>query len=295
VGYVGSKSTHLTNPYDVNPPIYNPALTQQQNLNTRDARRRMKQFTNLYVLGSGMNSNYNGFQVSFNKRFSHGLTLQTSYTWAKALDYVSNNSSIDQQGVFHNPFNLRAFRGPSDWSTPHRFVESFVYRLPDPGKSVGSPILSAIARNWALTGIITLQAGLPFTITTGADVVAGAGRAHGQQIGEVVLSGQSRGDQIAHYFNTKNIIAAPNNTWGNMGRNSLLGPGRINLDTAIYRDIQLPFRENTKLTFRFEAFNAPNRPNLGQPDASVGSSTFGVIQSTRGDLRILQFALKMAF
>jgi len=80
-----------------------------------------------------------------------------------------------------------------------------------------------------------------------------------------------------------------------MGRNSMRGPGYANLDTAIFREIGLPFREATKLSVRFEAFNALNRPNLSTPNGSVGSVTFGTITSTAGDPRILQFALKLAF
>lgn len=297
VGYVGSKSTHLPSAYDANAPIYNTALTLAQNVSTTNTTRRpMKQFTNLWLLSTGFNSNYNALQVSFNKRFGHGLTLLTSYTWSKSLDYASNGGSISEMNnEIQNPFNPRAFYGPSDWNVPHRFVESFVYRLPDPGKSVRSSVLSALTRNWALTGILTLQSGFPFTVTTSTDATAGAGKAHGLQIGPVELSGRSRGQQIAQYFNTANVLAAKPGTWGNMGRNSLQGPGYANLDTAIYREIKLPFREAMRMSLRFEAFNALNRPNLANPNAAFGSITFGQITSTAGDPRILQFAMKLAF
>ena len=303
--YIGSRSNHLEGTYNINPPIYKPSLTLLQNQATEDTTRRaMKQFTDLFVLCSCLPSNYNALQVSFNKRFRNGLTLLTNWSWSKAMDYISDGTDIQTMSggsnaplsaYIRNPSNPLSYRGPADWDTPQRFVESFVYRLPDPGKRLGLGIVSAVARNWSLTGILVLQSGRPFSVTTSADVLAGAGAAMGEQIGPLVLSGQSRGRQIAQYFNAANVIAAATDTYGNMGRNSIRGPNFRNLDTSIYRQIDLPFRESMKLTVRFEAFNVTNRVNLSNPSASVGGSNFDAITSTQNDPRILQFAVKFAF
>jgi hypothetical protein len=80
-----------------------------------------------------------------------------------------------------------------------------------------------------------------------------------------------------------------------MGRNVLQGPGFLNLDSAVYRQVDLPWRDSMKLMLRFEAFNATNRVNLANPSGSLGSSSFGTISSTASDPRILQMALKVLF
>lgn len=303
--YVGNRGNHLEGTYNINPPIYNKSLTLAQNQSTEDTTRRsMKQFTDLFILCTCLPSNYNSLQVSFNKRFSNGLTLLTNWSWSRAMDYISDGTDIQTMSggsnaplsaYLRNPSNPLAYRGPADWDMKYRFVESFVYRLPDPGKRLNSRVLSAVARDWSLTGNVILQTGRPFSVTTSADVLAGAGAAMGQQIGPLVLSGQSRGQQVAQYFNTANVVAAATDTYGNMGRNVLRGPNFMNLDTSIYRQISLPMRESMKLMLRFEAFNATNRVNLSNPSASVGGSNFGAITSTQSDPRILQFALKLTF
>jgi hypothetical protein len=304
VAYVGSRTNHLNGTYDVNLPVYNTALTLQQNQATEDTTRRpMKGETNLFVLCTCLPSDYNAVQVSFNKRFSRGLTLLTNYSFSRANDYISDGLDIQtlsgggtpQNTDLWDPTQPRRYRGPSDWNMPHRFVESAVYQLPRITQSGAMRPLAILANGWTISGNFILQSGRPYSITTSADVLAGAGQATAVQTGPLTLSGRSHAQQAAKYFNTANVSAAPANSHGNMGRNVLQGPNFLNLDTAVYRKVDLPWRDSMKLMFRLEAFNATNHVNLSNPNGSVGSSSFGQISSTASDPRILQLAMKLLF
>jgi hypothetical protein len=176
-------------------------------------------------------------------------------------------------------------------------VTSFVWNLPDPGKRAGSPVLSAIAGNWQMSGIVTLQSGRPFSINSSGDRSAGAaGKSeYGDLVGYLTLTGGSRGQQIARYFDTTAVAQARAGTYGTLGRKILRGPNFKNADLSISRVFPLKLRESARLMFRSEFFNAFNRVNLGLPNGTIGNSNFGRITSTDGGPRILQFSVKVEF
>jgi hypothetical protein len=294
--YVGTKGTHLWGDYDANAPIYNPALTLTANRQAVQQRRPRQQYQGLDLLFAGLNQSYNSLQVSVNKRFSRGLSNQLSYTWSKNLDYLSSNAQITSNGIA-DPFNFFQFRGPADFDRRHRFVDSVVYEIPDAGRALNSRVVSAIVGNWQTSGIVTLQSGSPFSITSSNDAMASAGTAMGTLIGPLQLdASRSRGARIAQYFNTSAVQQADPGTYGTLGRNVLVGPGYVNTDVSLSRNVPLRFLgENGRLTFRAEAFNVFNHPNLANPGNKLASATFGKITSVSAPPRIMQFSLKVIF
>jgi len=297
VGYVGTKATHLMADYDQNAPRYDFTQSLNQNLSDIDARRPRQDYQGIYTLFTGLNQMYNSLQTSINKRFSHGFTVLASYTFSKNIDYNSRNNNV-LDNVIPNPFNFFFTRGIADNDHPHRFVTSFVWDLPRPGKATGSRVLGAIADNWQASGIVTLQSGRPFSIISSQDraAVNGPNNAFADLVGNLSLpSGRSRGEQIARYFNTDAVTQAAPGTFGNLGRNVLRGPKYANSDLSVSRSIRLRFREAAKLSFRGEFFNLFNRPQLSIPNRTVGPSTLGTITTVDGDARILQFGLKVEF
>ena len=172
-----------------------------------------------------MNQIYNSGLVSLNKRFSRGFSILTSYTWSKNIDYNSTNNNMEDSTIT-DPFHFNHSRGLADSDHPQRFVGSFVWELPDPGKPTGSKLLSAVLGNWQMSGIITLQSGRPFTVYSSGDRRAGGaqgpqGEPFADQAGSLTLTGGSRGQQIARYFNTSAVAQAIPGTFGNLGRNIL--------------------------------------------------------------------------
>jgi hypothetical protein len=299
VGYVGAKTTHLMVGYDQNARIYNYSQTLSQNQNTIDQRRPRPEYENIYTMGNPLGQNYNELQASINKRFSRGFSVLGSYTLSKNIGYVSTNNDTEDNLIL-DPFNFGRTRGLADSDHTHRFVGSFVWDLPDAGKATHSRAASAILGNWQLSGIVTSQSGSPFSIYSSGDIMAGAAfGAHdspfGTQIGDLSLTGGSRGQQVAKYFNTAAVMQATPGRYGTLGRNILRGPTLQNTDMSVSRAFPLGFREGAKLWFRSEFFNLFNRPQLNLPNAVIGNATFGRITTTIGDPRILQFSLKVEF
>jgi len=105
-------------------------------------------------------------------------------------------------------------------------------------------------------------------------------------------TGGSRGERIASWFTTNCFGVPADNTFGNAGRNTLIGPGTVNVDFGAHRMIAI--RENLRLQLRGEFFNAFNHTQLNNPDTTVSDSTFGRITSARSP-RTVQLALKLAF
>ncbi len=299
LAYVGTKTTHLMIGVDQNAPIYDFSKSLSQNEDTIDQRRPRQQYENIFTMATPLGQFYNSLQASVNKRFGRGFSILASYTFSKNIDYSSVNNDTEDN-IILNPFNFGYARGLADNDHTHRFVGSFVWDLPDPGKTSGSKLLGAVFGNWQLGGIITLQSGGPFSIYSSGDRTAGAagdqGDAFADLTGNLSLGGgRSRGAQIAEYFNTSAVDQAVAGTYGTLGRNVLRGPNYKNVDMSVSRAFPLHFREGAKLSFRSEFFNLLNRPQLGMPDNTIGHDTFGQITDTAGDPRILQFSLKVEF
>jgi hypothetical protein len=297
VGYVGTKGTNLKADYDQNAPIYNPSLTLAQNRAIIDARRPIRGYQTISRFFHGLNSTYHALQVSLDKRYSHGVTVLTSYTWSKTLDYYSVNGYSG--GRISNPFNFFFARSVADQHRPHRLVTSFVWDLPAMSAVQRSRPAKAILGDWKLSGIATFQSGRPFTIGATNDPVAGAGTARADLLGSgnpVLDTGRSKGQKLDAYFDRLRFQNPAPNTYGTLGRNALSGPGYANIDASLSKAFRLPFLgEAGQGQFRFEGFNILNATHLSLPTTGLTNVNFGRILFTDGDARILQGSLKLGF
>jgi hypothetical protein len=236
-------------------------------------------------------STYNGLSGKLEKRFSSGLQFLAAYTFSKNLDY--GGSAASGGGSVGNPqtvTNLTAGRGPSGFDVKHRFVGSFLYELPfGKGKRwANSGPITWLAGGWAVTGITTLSTGRPYSVSLATGVNNGA-PSWPNRIGPGTLSNPDR--QL--WFNPADFVAPPANTYGNVARGALYGPGQRSLDASFVKNTRI--RERFNIQFRLDTFNLSNTPFFGFPNASIGSPTVGQITTTNGDNRDLQFALKFEF
>ena len=281
--YLGSKGTHLNYNNDINAPLPSPSATADN----EDDRRPYQQFVQLTQDTSGANSIYNALQLSVEKRFSHGFTLSANYTWSKSIDPVSYSTDLDTINII-NPFNLNAYRGVSDFNVPHRFVLNYLWQLPSPKPG----LLRTVLGGWETSAIWTLQSGFPLNISSGNDTSFSLPAVGNDQAQQLCTPHYTQADRIASWFDTSCYGVPADNTFGNVGRNTLIGPGTFNVDLGAHKVFTL--RENLRLQLRGEFFNTFNHTQLNNPDTTVSDSTFGRITSARSP-RIAQVALKLTF
>ena len=261
--------------------------------------RPNQQFQQINLTEGIGNSHYNALQVEFNHRQGHGLTLQGSYTFSKTLGLV------EPAGTPSDLFNYQVDRGRMDSDIRQLFIANMDYQLPI-GRNhslASSGIAEKIAGGWSLSTIITARSGQPFSVLAGSDVNRdGNTTDRATLIGGTLNAIYNRGGNRTTFLLpscsgadtsscAQSIIAPAGGTL--LPRNSFNGPSFVNVDIGVHRMFDIT--ERFKVEFRGESFNIFNHPNMGQPVNSIVSPVFGTIQSTAGNSRQLQFALKVFF
>lgn len=285
VAYVGSQTAHLSYNTDLNPPVYSEEATED-NL---QARRTYADFSTSIQDQSNGTSSYHSLQISLNQKSWHGLTYDANYTWARSIDWNSYATDLDGVSII-NPWKPSAYRGVSDFNVPHRFVFSGTWKLPVALQGKAARLL---LNDWIASGILTVQSGQPLDIASGDDnSLTGIGNDQADQVSKPHYISGSRQKKIAEWFTTDSFTVNAVGTFGNTGRNTLIGPGAFNTDFGLRKAIRL--RENLNLSFRGDAFNLFNRVLLDNPGTTVDSGGFGKITGA-GDPRILQLSVKAEF
>jgi hypothetical protein len=286
VSYIGNVGRKLPEWFQYNPAVYGPGAT----LANQEQRRRYStgQVASMIRIENGGNSSYNALAVSMRKRFTRSFLFDVDYTFARSLD----EQSVPTAATIQNPDNRRADWGLSDFQRKHVFAASWVWEMPRwrNGGFVGNHIIGG----WQLSGIWTMYSGAPFTVTSGRDnSLTAVGFDRPNVLGNPVLdSGRSHNQQVAQYFGTTMFAANLPGQYGNTGRNSLIGPGLVNVDAGLFKLI--PIQEKMHFEFRAEFFNLLNHANFSNPTATLISPTFGRILSA-GTARQIQLALKFVF
>jgi hypothetical protein len=296
LAYVGSQSRHQTETIELNPAVYTPG----SKLGT-DARRI---FTGFASIGQGtqdLSGNYNSLQVSAQRRMQT-FTILGNYTFSKALDDVPNgqgNAGIASQSVstlpYTNPLRHQFDHGRSDFDRRHIATVSYVWDLPRlQGHNF---LLRELIGGWQTTGIVRRQSGQGLTALAGSDrSQTGLGTDRANQISPNVYGGSACGaiNPCISYLNPAAFATVPLGTAGNVSKGAFDGPSLITWDVGALKNFALSPGDRFSLQFHAEFFNALNHTNLGNPNLSVSTSTFGTIQGS-GDPRIGQLALKLLF
>ncbi|HYP06612.1 MAG TPA: TonB-dependent receptor, partial [Bryobacteraceae bacterium] len=304
VGYNGAQHRRLQNLVNANGPI--PGTTANG-----AGRTPYPEYAGgiQYLIGTGT-GNYNGLGVKLSQRYSGGLTTLLSYTWSRAMDTGSaiRGSSNDQ--FAQDPRCLDCEYGPSTFNTPHRFVASVQYELPigrGKGLNVENGVLNAIVGGWQIAGIYTQQSGRPLNTNgwnaAGQVVVPENNRLNATGLDPYLPEEQRirpAGQTGINYLNPAGFAPPAPGTFGNAGRNALIGPSTWNADLSMLKNFRIT--EGHSLQFRYETFNTFNHPQWGSPNVTawnanttVAPANFGRITSTANDMRQMQFALKYIF
>lgn len=254
------------------------------------------------------NASYNGLLLSLQHRLSHGLSILSNYTWSHCLDEGEIAQDIGDSS--QDPANPKGDWGNCGFDRRQIANLSLVAEMP----KFTSSWMQRLLGNWSSSGIFTAATGGYLNVTDGSDVslvglggvpgTGGTGNDRPNQVGDPFTAGTissnptcvgpSKVHTSLHWFNPCAYEKQAPLMFGNTARNSLLGPGRWNLDAAVWRTF--PLTERYKMDFRAEAFNLFNHPQFGNPATTLSNtSTLGRITTTSYGPRILQVALKFTF
>jgi hypothetical protein len=294
VGYQGSSAHHLLGALQGNAAIYNPALTQKQNVSNYNVRRPMGAYYQSLLLDQDSGtSNYNAMVVSLQRQLGKQLTFLAGFRWSRCMSTADPTSF--NSGQYSTPIRSRDY-GKCSYDVRDQVKGSAVWQMPDVRLHAG--LLDSFLSKWEANGILTLYTGQPFTVLSGVDnSTSGIGLDRADQIGNPYYSGsRSHAQKAAAFFNKNAFQANALGTYGDTPRDFLIGPGYEDLDLSISKTFPLPIGslEGQRLQFRAEAFNLANRVNFSNPASTISSKSAGYITSA-SDPRILQFALKYMF
>jgi outer membrane receptor protein involved in Fe transport len=318
LAYVGNKGTHTFAgggpAYGANEPTvvgYNPNLP-----NNGIARDQRRPFFNLYgwtqgidYFGNDADNHFNSLQATVEKRFSGGLSFQSSYTFQHATNYDSNYYNIDRKIAF----------GPNDDYRNHMFILTEVYELPfGHGKKWATDVGRAgdlLIGGWSVNTATNFGSGLPFTPglnNCGPEIDVGPCK---PDLLGTIKNGTRSGhpDVGGYWFQTSSTSLGANvcggaapitsgpwgqpgcDAFGDIGRNAMRGPKFFNTDFSLFKTFSVT--ERFKTQFQFQAFNVFNHVNLDRPDGCVDCSNGGRITGLAfgSTMRRLQFGLKASF
>ena len=288
VGYVGKLGRKMMVGLASNPAVFTPAAT----LSNVNQRRILQGYGNNTVISSLANSSYQGLQIEATKRYSKSFSLQGAYTFSRSIDM---SSAAGVGAGTPNVFDLSTEMGLSGFHAKHIASFSWIWDLPRLKDQ--HALLRGTVGGWQVNGLISAQSGNPLNVVTGTDIaLSGTPNQRPDVIGEHRLSGdRPRAEKIMAWFNNAAFAQPAKGTYGNVGRNALLGPASQNANLALFKTFDMPGREGLRLQFRSEFFSVLNTPNFGNPNAQVSAGTrMGRITSA-GGARVIQFALKVLF
>jgi hypothetical protein len=248
---------------------------------------------------------YHAMQIQVTRRMRKGVQAGASYTFAKTLDTGTSSLTSDTftntvQQLFFDP---KGSRGPSDFDMRHNFTANYIWEVPGPKSSAS--LLNWVASGWQWGGLLRASSGTPFTPQIGGDPVGMLSSSTFDRP-DVVKGSGCDGSLVTgdprHYINTACFaFPAPVTRFGNAGRNILTGPALVNVDTSLFKNMNLS--EKIHLQFRAELFNVLNHANFAPPvqNASLFGAnaspvaTAGLITSTLTTSRQVQFGLKLGW
>ncbi len=303
IGYIGSEGKHLRIERNINQYGYASGVATRPypTLSAASTIRPGAGLGNIGYVDSSSLSNYNALWLTVRKALSHGVQVNSTYTWSKSQDL----NSLGSQGGYtlQNNFNPQGDYGLSDFDARNHFVFSGTWNLPLHG--------GRLAEGWLLANITQLQSGNPMNVVTTSTyngvsgtirpTLVGAystGRGATQANGNVLFI---KGSGCATLTASCAFYAQPGG-FGTLRRNALAGPGFADSDVSLEKTTRIA--EQAALVLRVDAFDMLNHVNFANPNLTAtgaSTSTFGQISTTRtavvdaGSSRQLQFAMRFEF
>jgi hypothetical protein len=308
VAYAGSRGRNLLRNGDMNlatPQI----LPDGQPFFAANLPRRNPNFGSIDLKRTDGDSWYNALQLKSRSRIGSAFQLQASYTFSRSIDNTSGSVFTDALGsipIVWDPSFPNLDRGLSDFHRKHNFVGNFTWELPFGRGQDG--FAGAAFGGWNMSGILTMQSGNPFTPGIQSNWSRNQNRRPGidrPSVGpgctaeNMILGGPDQ------YFDPQCLVLPPIGTFGNLGRNALIGPGLSTVDLSVHKGFRIkPLGEGGKLQLQADFFNVLNKANFNLPARVVFAgvtptenrvSTAGRISSTTTSARQIQLGLRLSW
>ncbi len=243
----------------------------------------------------GADSDYNGLQVRVQRRFTRGMMINGTYTFAKSFDDASSIGGGGQVIVQDNG-DLAAERGLSSFDVRHQFRANYTYELPfgDRKRWGTHGWEKSVLADWRFSGSFTASTGTPFTarvFSGGCSVLGGTFAERADQMGDPILPAGER--TIARWFNTA-AFAVPSGCIGDAARNSITGPGQFQWNASLAKTIPLGRDGLRRVDLRLDTTNLSNHVNYSGLSTVVNSATFGSVTSV-GAMRSMSFTTRVNF
>jgi hypothetical protein len=284
IGYIGSRTVHADSSTAVNVPY------------TFGGPRPFPQLAAFSTIRWDGYATFQGMTLKAARRFRHGLSFDSTYTWSRSIDDASDTGTTNAEyNLPEDPYAMNLEKALSSFDRRQRFTANAVYDLPFGKHSSGW--LDRVIGDWRVAEIFTAQSGAPFTINLSSAAgqnVSPTGLVSGNNLERPNLVGNpnSGPETPGEWFDTAAFALPAQGTYGTSGRNVVTGPGLVDLDLSLQKETDLP--ERLKLQLRLDAYNSLNHPNFNLPGRIFGAANFGVIGSA-ADPRELQWAVKLLF
>ena len=302
IGYVGSRGMDLLSVGDYNiPPLVWDGVSLAVPVG---ATTRNQNFSTVITFANNADSWYNGLTVSLQRRFAAGLQASVAYTYSKGEAMTETGQTASPVtaggGDMKAPYDMSAQKGLSGYDFRNVLTVNFSYDLPFAHGKSG--FVGRALDGWQLTGIVTAQNGQPLRLAAGVSTALSNASVQARSPNLVLGCKNLTNPQNPNQYINLSCYTAPGvQELGNLGRNTLIGPGLFSWDPGVRKNT--PITERVSLEFRAEMFNVLNRANFGVPSNTLyngtavpGSAplgTAGVITSTNTTSRQIQFAMKL--
>ncbi len=290
--YVGRKGRNLQRERNINQLL--PGTVQANPGINSAYLRPYKGYGVIRLSENTGRSEYNGLQLSADRRYRNGFKFGLAYTFSHSEDNASG-----KRDVLFNSYDDSGFWGNSSFDRRHVFNFYYIYDLPIYRKETTS-LKGRVLGGWQISGATFMRTGNPLWVTRGDDI-AGVGDSFGQPwdlVGDPNANSNGQLSQGAtadqnFWFNPAAYVKPANGTFGNAPRNNMYGPGQYQWDIALFKNVAVKARQSFQ--FRAEVFNFLNHPNLSNPSTDPTSSTFGRITGKDNSRRDVQLSLRYVF
>ena len=289
VSYVGNQNRHQNDYRDINlpspsvlPGLINNTLTYNQVV-------PYPGFNSIVLSENAENSHYNGLQTSFSTIMSDRVTFQAAYTLSRVIDPATSTGG-DLYTV-SDPYNRAYDNGPGMLDRTNIFVANFVYKFPF-FEHAQNAFARTVVGGWELSGIVTMEGGLPLNITLGGSQGNNglADATNRPNINGAIAYPQA----VNEWFNTSIFSAPAVGQWGDLTKGAVRGPGRDNWNLSLFKAFVFSEKHGSQLQLRFESFNAFNHTQFNAVSTTYTASNFGAVTSV-WDPRVFQLGAKLIF